>query len=161
MSRSAIILVLVCITTLVGCDASRVYETNIELLDQLWIRDSLLYFDFEIAHIKEPYNLLANIQYSSDFDYRNLYLTYALYDSTGQELDKSLINAMLFSDKVGKPLGSSAIGDIYELQTPILSAYKFEYRGKYRMTFQQYMRVDSLYKLTGVGLRVEKSTTEK
>lgn len=161
MSKRLIILLLACIVSFIACDPSRVYETNIELPDQLWVQDSLLHFDFEIKQIKERYNLLTNIQYSNDFDFRNLYLKYTLYDSTGQEIDKSLINTVLFSKKIGKPLGSSAIGDLYELQTQILSAYQFEHRGKYRMAFQQYMRVDSLYKLTSVGLRVEKSTTEK
>jgi gliding motility-associated lipoprotein GldH len=161
VSRSILILAITAITLFMGCDATRVFETNIELEDQLWLRDSLLHFDFEITQSKEQYNLLANIQYASDFEFRNLYLTYTLYDSVGQQVDKSLINTVLFSDKVGKPLGSSAIGDIFEIQKPLLSTYQFDHRGKYRMEFQHYMRIDSLYKLTGVGLRVEKSITEK
>ncbi len=146
---------------MIGCDSARVYETNIEISDQLWIHDSLLHFDFEISDIKQQYNLLANIQYTNDFVYRNLYITYVMYDSTGQQIDKSLINTQLFSNKLGQPLGSSAIGDLYEIQTPLLSKYQFPNKGKYRMSFQQYMRVDSLYNLTGVGLRVEKSTAEQ
>jgi gliding motility-associated lipoprotein GldH len=76
-------------------------------------------------------------------------------------MEKSLINVKLFSDKIGRPLGSSAIGDIYELRTPLLSKYQFPNKGKYRVSFQQYMRVDSLYNLREMGLRIEKSTNDE
>ena len=161
MSSRIFILGFLLAATLFGCDDTRIYETNVELPNQLWIHDSLLYFDFEIDKSKQQYNLLANIQYANDFSYRNLYLTCVLYDSTGQVLDKSLINALLFSDKLGKPLGSSAIGDIYELQFPILSKYQFPNRGRYRLSLQQYMRIDSLYNLRSIGLRVEHAVTDQ
>lgn len=161
MSSRIFILATLLTATLIGCDNMRIYETNVELPNQLWIYDSLLYFDFEIDKSKQQYNLLTNIQYTNDFGYRNLYMTCVLYDSTGQELDKSLINILLFSDKLGEPLGSSAIGDIYELQTPILSKYQFPNRGKYRISLQQYMRVDSLYDLRSVGLHIEHAVTDQ
>jgi gliding motility-associated lipoprotein GldH len=146
---------------MVSCDESRVYETNVTLGDQLWIHDSLLTFDLEVNDVKQQYNLLANVQYTSEFRYRNLYMTYVLSDSTGKELEKSLINTLLFTNKLGKPLGRSAIGDLYELQTPLLSNYQFTNRGKYRVSLQQYMRIDSLYNLSGVGVRLEKSIKQE
>ena len=155
------ILAILLITTSIGCDERRVYETSTVLSDRLWIHDSLRYFNFEISNAKKQYNLLVNIQYTNDFDYRNLYLTYVMYDSTGQKLSKSLVNFTLFSEKLGKPLGSSPIGDLYELQAPILSKYQFPNKGKYRLSLQQYMRVDSLYNLTRIGLRVEESVTDQ
>ena len=160
MSSRLFIYAIVLITILIGCNESRIYETNVNLSNNLWIHDSLLHFDFEIDKIKQQYNLLINIQYTNDFDYRNLYTTYVLYNSLGQEMDRSLVNSKLFSDKLGKPLGSSAIGDIYELQTPIISKYQFPEKGKYRISLQQYMRVDSLYNLTSIGLHLEKSSAD-
>ena len=161
MSSRFTILVIVLIAALLGCDDSRIYETNAEISDQLWEQDSLLFFDFEIKKTKQQYNLLANIQYSNEFEYRNLYMTYTLYDSTGKVLDESLINTQLFSKKLGKPLGNSPIGDLYEIQRPLLSQYQFPGKGKYRMSFQQYMRIDSLYHITSVGLRIEKSSNDE
>lgn len=161
MNNRLFIFAIVLITIMTGCDESRIYETNTKLLNKLWIQDSVLHFDFQIDKSKQLYNLYANIQYANDFNYRNLYVTYILYDSMSQVMDKSLVNINLFSDKLGRPFGSSAIGDIYELQTPIISNYQFPNKGKYSLSFQQYMRVDSLYNLTSVGLRVEKSTSDQ
>ena len=161
MSKKLQILVVALASTLFGCDNSRIYETNAEISDQLWEQDSLLIFDFEIKKTKQQYNLLANIQYSNEFEYQNLYMTYTLYDSTDKVLDESLIDTQLFSKKLGKPLGNSPIGDLYEIQRPLISKYQFPGKGKYRMSFQQYMRIDSLYHITSVGLRVEKSSYDE
>ncbi len=161
MSSRLLILGLFLTAALTSCDNTRIYETSVELPNQVWVYDSLLLFDFEIDNKKQPYNLLANIQYANDYTYRNLYMTWVLYDSMEAELDKSLINTSLFSDKLGKPLGSSAIGDIYELQAPILEQYQFPHRGKYRISLQQYMRVDSLHNISRMGLRVERSITNQ
>lgn len=156
-----LILAAILSSIILGCDENRIYETNIPLENRIWHQDSVLHFDFEISQSKQLYNLLTNVQYTNEYAYRNLYIRYTLHDSTGAELNSELLENKLFTDKLGKPMGSSAIGDIYELQSPLLQEYQFPNRGKYSISLAQYMRVDSLEELSAIGIRVEQYKAEE
>ena len=52
-------------------------------------------------------------------------------------------------------MGTSGVGDIYDHQFPILKNYSFKKLGTYRMSFQQFMRQDTIPGVLAVGLRVE------
>ena len=64
---------------------------------------------------------------------------------------------MLFDDKTGEPLGESGLGDIYQHRIPVKMNHRFDYAGKYKVSFEQFMRTDTLSGILGVGLRVERA----
>jgi gliding motility-associated lipoprotein GldH len=153
---STTLLILILLT---ACDQPRVYEQNIDIGNKIWVADSLLSFQFDPKDISKNYNLYFNIRNTAAYPFENIYVTYYLKDTLGNELKKKLINYNLFDPKTGKPFGSG-LGDVFDHQFLILENYKFERPGPYVFQLQQYMRRDSLPEIMSAGLRVEVAVTE-
>lgn len=139
-----------------GCDNARVYEKYHDLNERFWTVGEKPEFEFLVPDNSLPYNVYLNIRYESAYPYANLYVTYHLLDSAGQELHQKLITGFLFDKKTGKPAGRSGIGDIYDHRLLLLGNHRFLYSGKYTLRFEQFMRTDTLKGVLAVGLRVEK-----
>jgi len=138
-----------------ACDRQRIYEKNIDFEERIWIYDSVPSFTFEIKDTAESYNLYYNIRNSLDYPFHNLYLNYALKDSTEVVLSTELNDISLFDVKTGAPKGDG-LGDIFDHQVMFLDAFKFKKTGMYEIEIQQFMRRDSLPEIMSLGLRVEK-----
>lgn len=141
-----------------ACDANRVAEDNKDI-DGYWRADSLAKFSFIITEPTIDYNVYLSLRNGVEFPHSNLYFKYFLKDSVGASLESELINFTLFNPKTGYPLGNG-IGDIFEHEYELLTKYRFESPGEYHISFQQYMRYDSLPKIYSVGFRVEKTTLD-
>lgn len=144
---------------LLACDGNRVYEKNTDFNSRQWIISDQPQFEFEIRDTVAHYNLYCNVRNSLGYPYANIYLTYYLRDSTGAVLKKELVRHWLFDEKTGKPFGDSGLGDIYHHRLPLITDHRFPYAGRYNMSFEQYMRTDTLSGVLAVGLRVEKVET--
>ena len=116
-------------------------------------------FDFEIPDRNRKYNLYVNVRNTASYEYHNIYFKYTMKDSDGVMVREELVERNLFDPKTGHPLGSG-LGDIFDIQLPLLENYSFEEPGKYNLELQQYMRHDTLRHVLSVGLRVESSTEE-
>lgn len=139
-----------------GCDDARVYEVNHDFEQRVWLASEKPEFEFEITNTVDRYSLYCNVRNSVSFPYSRLFIKYQLTDSTGKLLEGKMIPAFLFDQQTGKPQGSSGLGDIYDQRFPIISDYKFTSRGKYKVSFEQFMRTDTLEGVLAVGLRVER-----
>lgn len=139
-----------------ACDGSRVYEDNQDLADRYWHKNDPVTFTFEITEPDQHYNLYTNIRNSSAYPYHNLYYQYSLTDTLGNQLLTKLQNIDLFDPKSGEPFGAG-LGDLFDHQQLIVEDYVFPASGSYSVSFQQYMRTDSLPMILSIGLRVEKS----
>ncbi len=152
---------IVALTMLVSaCETNRVFEKNIDLKDQVWLINNKPSFDFQITDTASRYNLYCNIRNEVSYPKSNIYITYSLTDSTGKIFEKKLISEFLFDKKTGKPFGKTALGDIYDHHIPILKKYSFKKPNTYRVSFEQFMRADTLAGVLAVGLRIEKSDSE-
>ena len=140
-----------------GCDESRIYEVNHDFEKRVWLATEKPDFEFDITNTTERYNLYCNIRNSVAFPYSRLFVKYALQDSTGKVLDGKMLPAFLFDQHTGKPQGASGLGDIYDQRFAILSNYQFPTAGKYKVSFEQFMRKDTLEGVLAVGLRVERA----
>lgn len=141
---------------LTACDSSRIYEKNHDFTQRWWIATEQPEFDFEITDYTQPCNLYFNVRNESVYPYANLYVTWHLLDSTGNELHQKLFTNFLFDKKTGKPLGQSGIGDIYDHRFLLLGNHVFPYNGQYTLRFEQFMRTDTLKGILAVGVRVER-----
>lgn len=148
------------ISLLFSCDDERVYEKNIDFDSRYWLVSENPEFEFEISDTLQPYNLYCNVRNSIAYPYARIFLTYYLQDSSGLLIEKKLVAQLLFDDKTGKPQGNSGLGDIYDHRIPLKMDYRFEYPGKYKVKFEQFMRTDTLSGILAVGLRVEKMTSD-
>lgn len=155
-----VIVSLLCAALLAACHNDRVFERNEDLNDRVWSVDNKPAFDFVIEDTTIKYNLYCNIRNEVSYPKANLYFTYYLKDSTGVQLEKKLITEFLFDKKTGKPFGKSGLGDIYDHQILILKNYKFKRISQYTVSFEQFMRADTLQGIIAVGLRVEKAPLE-
>jgi gliding motility-associated lipoprotein GldH len=138
-----------------ACDSNRISENNYDI-NKFWQADSVITFSVAITDIALDYNLFFSVRNGVEFPHSNLYFKYALKDSVGNLLESELINIPLFNTKTGYPLGNG-VGDIFEHQYELLSKYRFNNTGRYQLSFQQYMRYDSLPEIYSVGYRVEKT----
>jgi len=143
---------------LISCNSNRVYEQNADI-DKYWLADSTIQFDFDINNSLQDYNLYFNVRNGVNFPHSNLYFKYALKDSVGSTLEAELVNFNLFHPKSGYPLGNG-VGDIFEHQYELLVKYQFPNNGKYQLSFQQYMRYDSLPEIYSVGYTIAKTVNQ-
>lgn len=137
-----------------SCDSTRVFERNVDLGDNIWHKDSLMTFDFEIENPDVSYNIYYNIRNTASYPYYNLYLNHMVKSAVGTVLSSNLDEVFLFDRKTGKPLGSG-MGDIFDHQMIVLENFRFPSKGTYQFTTQQYMRQKELPQILSVGIRVE------
>ncbi len=145
------------IVVLLSCDDERVYEKNFDFDSRYWMVNEKPEFEFQIDDTLQSYNLYCNLRNSLSYPYARIFITYYLKDSDTSLLEKRLVNGLLFNDKTGEPLGISGLGDIYDHRIPLKKDYRFERRGKYKVSFEQFMRTDTLSGVLAVGLRIEKN----
>jgi len=141
-----------------SCDSSRIAEEN-KNVENFWQADSIANFSFIINNPSIDYNLFFSVRNGVNFPHSNLYFKYALADSTGNLLESELVNFQLFNPKTGYPLGNG-VGDIFEHQYELLTKYRFNQAGTYNISFQQYMRYDSLPEIYSVGYRIEETINQ-
>jgi gliding motility-associated lipoprotein GldH len=144
-----------------GCDEARVYEQNTDFQERYWLISEKPEFEFTIDKLADKYTLYGNVRNTISYPYARLFFNYSLQDSTGAELEKKLVTQYLFDSKTGEPFGNSGLGDIYDHRFELLKDYQFKYRGKYKVKFEQMMRVDTLQGILAVGLRVENNAIPK
>lgn len=137
-----------------ACDSSRVYEDYNDLEEAFWHLDSVQTFQFQIEDTSRSYNLKATFRNASSYPFYNLYFQYTLEDSTGNVLSQQLKEVDLFDSKTGEPQGSG-LGDLFDHSFMLEEGYKFENVGAYSLSFEQYMRRDTLPFILSVGARVE------
>jgi gliding motility-associated lipoprotein GldH len=139
---------------LISCDSKRVFEKNVDFKDRMWKIAEPATFDFQIIDTTKRYNLLMDVRNSIDYPYARLFVNFDL-KKDNNSLTKELVSVYLFDQKTGKPFGTSGIGDIYDHQFSIMKNYSFKKSGNYQMSFQQFMRMDTIPGVLAVGLRVE------
>ena len=148
------ITILAFVIGLASCDSNRVYEDYNDLEEAFWHLDSIQTFTFEIKDTTKAYNLMATFRNASSYPFYNLYFQYTLKDSTGNTMVEHLKEVQLFDAKTGEPQGSG-LGDLFDHTFVLEQDYTFENTGKYSLSFEQYMRRDTLPFILSVGARVE------
>ena len=143
-----------------ACDQSRVYEQNTDFAERYWMVSEKPEFEFTIEKPADRYVVYGNIRNSVSYPYARIFFNYYLQDSTGAEIEKKLVTQYLFDAKTGKPLGNSGLGDIYDHSFELLKNYQFKHRGKYKIKFEQLMRIDTLQGILTVGVRIENTSAE-
>jgi gliding motility-associated lipoprotein GldH len=144
---------------LTGCsNDSRVFEEIRDFEHREWLVTDKPEFEFVVTNVYTKYNLYGDVRNSVAYPFSRFFFTYYLQDSTGAELQKNLMTEYLFDVKTAKPTGSSGIGDMYDHQFLLLKDYQFKNPGKYKVVFEQFMRMDTLPGIMAVGLRVEKAS---
>ena len=160
MRSNALLTIMLCATSLLalwGCDdPARIYEENRDIPNQVWNKDHMVEFSFDITDTTKFYTILVNLRHTNFYPQSNLWLmAYTTYpDGTKQEQRLELTLA----DEKGQWHGSCT-GDICDLQQYIQQKAYFNKLGTYKLSFEQIMRTDNLENILSIGLRVEVAKT--
>jgi len=139
-----------------SCNNNRLFDQNIDFSETGWATSVNPKFEVSITDNNIPYTLLCNIRHSSDYPYSRIFVRYTIADSTGNVIEKKLTSGFLFDPKNGTPLGTTGIGDVYDIRILLEEKLRFPFTGKFNITLEQQMREDPLVGIFSAGIRIEK-----
>ena len=138
-----------------SCNQNKIFDHYCEMPSGVWNQDSLVVFNFNVLEDSIDYSLNYNIRYSISYPYYNLYISYYLEDSNGNNISNELQEIILFNKKTGEPIGDG-LGDLYDLKVESFKRMSFPYSGKYNFKVKQFMRTNDLSGIMSFGLVVDK-----
>lgn len=147
--------------TLIGvvcfsCNQNKIFDDYSEIPSGVWSQDSLINFSFNLLEDSIDYSLNYNIRYAIGYPYYNLYISYYLEDSVGNNISTELQEIILFDKKTGEPIGDG-LGDIYDLKVESIKSMSFPYSGDFKFKVKQFMRNTDLKGIMSFGLVVGKT----
>ncbi len=139
-----------------SCNQNKILDKFIELEKMTWNSDSVLVFTIFSDESNENMDFMLRIRYDLNYNYQNLYYSYALLDSLDTLIHNQLREIILFDEKNGKPIGKG-ISTVFTLEERIINNIKFKKNNLYKFQIQQMMREDNLQGINSIGLMVKKN----
>ncbi len=156
MRTNSKLLLLICsIWMLSSCDTHRIYENNINFVQETWHKDSIQRFEVEIPSNHTAYNIYINCRVTGQYQYANLYL-FVETQIPGNKLKRDTVECIL-AEPSGKWIGKG-FGNVWSYQIPYKKYVRFPETGSYVFSLQQAMREDELAHILDAGIRVEEAT---
>jgi len=152
---SGLFIGVICLT--LSCDSGRIYEENIAVENNVWMKDDIKTFQFEITDTMSALDLYVNIRTTTDYQYSNLYL-FLYSDYPNGYTDKDTLEFIL-AQQDGKWLGESS-GTVVENQILISRGGRFPATGTYTFKMEHAMRENELTEIIDVGFRVAFTETK-
>lgn len=153
MTKSALfIFSLLSILLLVGCDRPYVFEKTQSILDSAWHYDNGLAYTFDISDTASIYNIVLEMEHSSEYAYQNCYLKIHTGFPNGKKTAQVL--SVDFADGIGRwqgDCGSKSCKILIDLQKNA----RFNQLGKHTIYLEQYMRKSPLVGINSVTLKLE------
>ncbi len=133
--------------------------------DKIWEWKEVQSFDFEITDGNSYYDISVQTRITAQFAYSNLWMVYrlgfqdSLKGSPQVNLSSKVAGSKQFdavlADETGRWLGEGK-GNLRVYSFPVIQRAVLK-PGKYRFLFKQNVRVDQLFGVSDIGLRVVKS----
>lgn len=136
----------------IGCNTDEVIFRQVdEIPNGQWAYGDMYEYAFEVTDTSETYRLLLYLDFSTDYNWENLYT----------EISTTYPNDSTRTDIVSLELASSTgswFGDCNakhcELNIPLQEKVRFPMPGKYRISFEQYMRQEVVEGIKAIGMKV-------
>jgi len=136
-----------------SCNRDNIYSHEETIPGDMWSYNDSLTYEFEVEDTALLYSMQLDVTHNDNFPYENLYVQIrSVYP------DKSVKNDVLsleFADESGGWMGSRN-GNNYIAPIALQPVAKFRQSGKYRMTFFQNSRIDSIAGIHSLKLNVDK-----
>lgn len=139
-----------------SCNQNKILDKFIELEKMTWNSDSVLVFTIFSDESNENMDFMLRVRYDLNYNYQNLYYSYALLDSLDTLIHNQLREIILFDEKNGKPIGKG-ISTVFTLEERVINNIKFKKNNLYKFQIQQMMREDNLQGINSIGLMVKKN----
>jgi gliding motility-associated lipoprotein GldH len=124
------------------------------LRNSTWASSQKIKFEFKNENIIEPVNFLYQVQYQPNFPFQNIWLKYKLINPKGDTMITAKDNLFLFEPSTGRPTGTGSKDRIY-LNAYFLKNVTLKDTGTYQILLQHEMRVDSLFGIEAIGLKIK------
>jgi gliding motility-associated lipoprotein GldH len=146
-------LMLVALFSLVGCSNFVVDKTE-TIADKVW-KDQEISFDFEIQDTTQAYDLVLYVTHDADFGYQNLYTLLTVKMPPPAETRVNQLSMQL-SDEQGNWHGKCS-GSTCTIPLAFMTKTKFQYVGKYSLSFKQHTRFEQIEGVEKMRLCISKS----
>ncbi len=133
--------------------------------DKIWEWKEVQAYDFEITDASSYYDVNIQARISGEYAYSNLWMVYRLglrdslvgsaINNLGSKVQGSKQFQAVLADETGRWLGDGK-GNLRVYSFPVIQRAVLK-PGKYRFLLRQNVRVDQLYGVSDIGLRVVKS----
>ena len=145
------VLILFAILVMVSCDVHTLYDQQVTLPENGWLKNEAVKFDLDISDTITPYHFELTLRHTTNYRYSNLYIFLTTRFPEGK-MSRDTIELVLAAPTgqwVGKGWGNLRDDDI-TLKSPLF----FPQKGHYQFLVQQAMRTDTLNEITHLGLRL-------
>ncbi len=136
-----------------ACGDNYLYETTKEIPNGVWTYRDTLNFQFDIADTSARYNLYVEFAHADTFPHQNLYLRLKTRFPDGRRV--SDVKSFDFFSAQGVSNGTCSNGKC-RVQLNLKQKTRFPQPGTYAITFEQYMRRDSVPGVASIGMAIEK-----
>jgi len=141
-----------------ACGEDFFFEKTYDIPNAEWTHKDSLIFEVDIQDTLKTYNLLLDIEHSTDYAFQNNYVFVHTYLPNGEHLGKQL--NIDFAEKSGKWNGKCS-GEQCKLRAIIQQNAYFNQIGTHRFTIEQFMRIDPLPGIRKVSLRLQETGEER
>jgi gliding motility-associated lipoprotein GldH len=140
--------------SIVACKDPVLVEKQFDIKpDAGWSYDEVLTFPFEIKDTARQYALMLDIRHKPDYAYQNLYLQLTtIFPNADTSMNPLSIE---LADKTGQWYGSCS-GRACDVTIPLQESIRFQAKGKYEISIEQYMRVNPVMGLERLTLKLLK-----
>lgn len=143
-----VILLVLCV---VGCD-NAYFSGSTSFEGGIWRYDDARAFDFEIDDTTSAYNMVLVFDHQDVYPYQNLYVKTVTTLPDASTRDQTV--SFELAGGAGFWIGDCT-GSYCQAMIPIQENIHFTQIGKHTLALEQYTRMDSLYGINAITLRIE------
>ena len=145
------VLILFAILVMVSCDVHTLYDQQVTLPENGWLKNEAVKFDLDISDTITPYHFELTLRHTTNYRYSNLYIFLTTRFPEGK-MSRDTIELVL-ADPTGQWVGKGW-GNLRDDDITLKSPLFFPQKGHYQFLVQQAMRTDTLNEITHLGLRL-------
>lgn len=135
-----------------SCGKTYHYQNTISIPNQAWSYQDTVDFQFDILDTTKIYNLLIDIDHTTNYPFQNMYVEIFTKFPEGQRI-KEMVSLEL-ANRAGA-WNSDCRGETCNLEIPIQEGAFFNQAGAYTISFKQFMRKNPLKGIKKLGLKIE------
>jgi gliding motility-associated lipoprotein GldH len=154
LQKSVFLIVPVIVLFLTACDSKMVFEKNKKMDEATWNSTDIVKFNVAIPDTLAGYNYYINIRNTTDYGFANLFMFVKTVYPDGK-ISVDTVECYL-ADIQGRWLGKGQ-GRIIDNRILFRKSVRFPQAGVYSFEYEQGMRVNQLYGIEDIGIRIEKS----
>ena len=143
---------------LASCGKNYLYQKEININPQGWSYQDSLNFEFNIADTSTVYNIILEIEHTTEYRFQNLYVQIHTKLPNGERNTQTL--SLELAAKSGMWKGDCN-AETCLTTIPLQEQIFFQKTGKYQITIEQFMRINPLKNVRKIALKIEKTNLKK